>query len=231
MTKPEQKGVEMTLPKPKAVLFDWDGTIVDSMPAIIECNRLVRDHFGDRPLTLDELHEAMKAGPAKAMFAALYPNDPEKAQVALDFYYTHVPDVRARYVTFLPDVQKVFVALQSAGIKMGVVSNMSHPHLVREVHALDHAHYFDTIIGAGEAARGKPSPDPIYLAFDRLGLSRTDAAQVWFVGDMEPDARAARAAGCPFILYDPAGKNGHLKPDVTIADYAALDKMIKEITT
>jgi phosphoglycolate phosphatase len=218
------------LPKPQAVLFDWDGTMVNSLGSIYATYNRVRDHFGEPHFSEAEAHKIATIGTAKDSFTKLYPNDPEKVKTAIEVWYRHIPELREANLQFMPGIEAVVTSLHQAGVKMGIVTNMNHDYAMHEVNdVMKMGMYFPVIVGAGAAPRGKPSPDPIYVALEKLGLARTSASTVWFVGDMEPDQRAARAAGCPFILYDPAGKNGHFAPDHTVQDYADFEVMVKKI--
>ena len=216
-----------TMPKPKAVMFDWDGTIVDSIQAIFEgYNEVCRAY--DRPEIKDhhELHEVMSHGPARQIFQRFIP---DHADAALDLYYTRVPALRAQHLGIIPHIKALLETLHGQGIKLAVVSNMNYRLLADEMKRVGLEHYFSAVVGAGETALGKPSPEPVFLAAERLGLSRDDLSSVWFVGDMEPDMRAAAASGCSFLLYDPEGSKKHLISHHVISSYGDFDVMAKQI--
>jgi phosphoglycolate phosphatase len=204
------------LPKPRAVLFDWDGTLVDSFESIVAANNVVRAHFGAPPYRAEEIREIVEIGNAREIFATLYP-DPAQAQQALDVYYTNIPRLRRENLGFIPGARKLIEFLQSAGVPMGVVSNMAHGPLIEEIAHVGWADYFQTIVGAGEAPRGKPAPDPVWLAIERLGLERNVARDIWFVGDMAADQKAAKAAGCPFVFYTGGIASDEHKKDLAAA--------------
>lgn len=218
------------LTKPKAILFDWDGTIVDSFASIVAGNNSVREKFALEPFTPDQVREAMAIGPARKIFETLYA---DRAKEALDVYYTHMPKLRATNLQLMEHAADMLRELDATGIPLGVVSNMSHAALLDEIRHIGFYDNFKTIIGAGEAHRGKPAPDPIYLAAERMGMNRHDLGEIWYVGDMETDQKAARAAGCPFIFYahgitNEAEKRA-LKPDHLVENYAEFKDMAKRL--
>ena len=191
MTKSAPKN--SVLPTPRAGLFDWDGTMVDTSAALLIAFNAVRTAFSLSPYTHDDYMQVSKIGNAREIFTSLYP---DRVPQALDIFYT---SIRSEYVSSqrpLDGVLAVVDALIARDIPYGIVSNLNHEVLVPCVQALGLTPA--VVIGAGLAPRGKPSPDPIYLALEKLGLMRSDATDVWFVGDMETDEKASAAAGCPF---------------------------------
>ena len=209
----------ISLQKPKAVLFDWDGTLMDSVESIYTCFNHVQKHFGRPPLTLEQFQENMKIGTAKEIFKKVFQDTPDLIQEAYDVFYANIPDIRAQYATFMPGAREFLEDLHARDIPMGIVSNMNHTFLVKEMAHLGVDTYFEAIVGAGEAPRGKPSPDHVYVALDRMGIDRSEAKDIWFIGDMEPDERAARAAGCPFIYYVGQHDPNALKAQYVFSDY------------
>lgn len=218
---------------PLAVLFDWDGTLVDSYASIVAAHNAVQDHFGDPHFTPEHVLEIVQLGHGREIFERLYDGNKEKAQEALDVYYAHIPKLRHDKLTFCPGALDLIETLNTYKVPIGVVSNMAHGALRDEISDLGMAQKFGTIIGAGEAARGKPDPAPIYLALERLGFSRWDAPDIWFVGDMQADQKAAKAAGCPFIFYTggiaPTEHKRNLAAAKRLDHYDELGVMVKKI--
>jgi phosphoglycolate phosphatase len=105
----------------------------------------------------------------------------------------------------LPGAEALLQTGAAMGLYMGVVSNKTGTYLRQEVAHLDWGRYFGRLVGAQDAARDKPAPDPIWLV-----LKDTDIApgpDVWFIGDAGIDVTCGRAAGCTTILLHgrPAG--------------------------
>lgn len=215
----------MTFPlsRPRAVLFDWDGTLVDSGACVQEAHNHVRRAFGMDDFTQEEFMHAARIGTGRETFTVLYPT---RVNEALDIYYGVVPELRTAHVGPIAGALEFVDQLYRAGVPLGVVSNMRHGPLVDEIARMNWGHYFQTVIGAGEAARGKPSPDPVYLAAERMGMTRADLENVWFVGDMDTDEKAAKAARCPFLYYtggiSDAREQARMQAVVKFSDYAKL---------
>jgi phosphoglycolate phosphatase len=87
-----------------------------------------------------------------------------------------------------------------------VVSNKAGEFLRREVSHLGWSRFFGPVIGAGDAIRDKPDPDPIHLALSLLG--RAADRSVWYMGDTAVDMQAARAAGVTAVLIGDAQHDG-----------------------
>ncbi len=192
------KNTTVSLTRPRAVLFDWDGTIVDSAQSVLVAQNHVRRTFGLPDFDLQTLIENVRAGTAREIFKTLYP---DRAQEALDLYYGHIELHRFDTLKIVDHIVEFLDLLKYQNIPMGVVSNMGHKPLVNEIDRIGFTKYFPVVVGAGEAARGKPSPDPIYLTLERMGMLRGEARDAWFIGDMETDEKSAKAAGCPFLYY------------------------------
>ena len=82
-----------------------------------------------------------------------------------------------------------------------MVSNKSGGYLRRESTHLGWDRYFHRIIGATDAVRDKPAPDPVHMALDGTGIAAGPA--VWFVGDSAVDLACAYASGCTAVLLHP----------------------------
>lgn len=184
---------------PKLVLFDWDGTIVSSALSILNAHNHVRINLGlELWDMLTFIEKAARIGTAKETFSVLYPDDVERAH---QLYYEHIADNRFETLEIIAGVIEFIELLKKKEILLGVVSNMRHDALIREIDAMGLSNYFNVVVGAGEAARGKPHPDPIYLAVERLGLPHSMLGHTWFFGDMETDEKSSKAAGCQFFYY------------------------------
>jgi len=224
------KSKSVPLTRPRAVLFDWDGTIVSSLQAIAAALNKVQAEFGKPELPFDIAREKMALGTSKDILGHLHPEDPKRA---MDIFYQHVPVLRAANLKVIDGAVAFLEMLRAQNIPIGIVSNMRHEYLVVEIETLGWTSWFETIVGAGEAARGKPSPDPIYLALERMGMLRGEAKDVWFVGDMETDEKAAKAAGCPFLFYtseiDNKAEHNRLQAALTFHHYADVINVLKDL--
>jgi len=195
----------MSLPEdrdyPKAVLFDLDGTLVDSAPDIAAAVNELLSTRKLQPLDLAQVTSMIGNGMEKLVeraFAAsgmpLGGADLERAQKdMLPIYLRHTTEFTKLY----PGVRELLVTLQADGVALAVVTNK--PQAATQ-DVLDHfglSAMLGAVIGGDAVAHKKPAPDAIILALDRLGVTTADALMV---GDSAADVGAARAAGVPVVL-------------------------------
>jgi HAD superfamily hydrolase (TIGR01509 family) len=206
---------------PRAVLFDWDGTLIDSAAATYHCYRQLFESFG-LPFDGQRFRESYSP----------------------DWYQTYrmvgLPDADwqeadARWLEAYERQRKepvegaaqVLEQLAADGILQGLVTSGDRGRVTRELRELSFARYFSVLVCAGDAPR-KPAPDPLLAALRELGVPAGDAA---FVGDSPEDILMARAAGV-FVVAVPGGfPNRHLlaaaRPDRLAESLpAALDVLL-----
>jgi phosphoglycolate phosphatase len=189
----------LPLPAPRAVLFDWDGTLVDSSHGLVRAYNLVRAAFDMAPVTREYyMDQVAPMGNSRTIFTQLVPHAVEKA---IEIFYAEIRDHYNETIDLMPGVMAVLADIQARGITMGIVSNLAQEHLDRGVDRLGVRPFMSVVIGADQSRPGKPDPAPIFMALDDLGVPRDLASRVWFVGDSSADRDAAAAAGCPFIYF------------------------------
>jgi phosphoglycolate phosphatase len=172
------------------ILFDWDGTLVDSMPLVMAGHNLVRRAFGMPEWGLEEtLANATKS--ARENFPILYG---DRAAEADRIFYEFINQHRFDKLTPFGDIAAVMSELKSAGYKMAVVSNKKHEYLKLELSHFGWLPLFDTYVGAGVAKQDKPSAYPVHLALENIGW-RGDLSRVLYVGDTATDRDTAKNSG------------------------------------
>jgi phosphoglycolate phosphatase len=183
------------LKKPSAVLFDWDGTLVDTLEGIRAAHDHVRISFGQKTWDDEEFAENILWS-ARDLFPRLYGDQWEKAH---GLFYDHVRQHHIGHLKPLPGARDLLEVLKAEGIPAAIVSNKKQDYIEREVAHLGWRDYFFHVVGAGVAKRDKPEADPILWALERAAEPYPPET-VWFVGDTETDLKAARAAGCLSVL-------------------------------
>lgn len=217
------------------IVFDLDGTLVDSAPDIaVAVNRVLADE-GLEPLTLAQvtsfignglprlIERVMRArGIGAHHFDRLYDEMKE--------YYNAAP---ADESTPMPGVPALLHKLKADGHRLGVCTNKPEEPARLMLHLLGLENYFDTVVGGDSLDEKKPHPAPLILAFDRLG----DAPRL-YVGDSEIDAETAKAAGVPFAIYAHGYRKvaiEGLPHDHRFDDFGALglivDRLVDELST
>lgn len=182
---------------PKAVFFDWDGTLVDSFAFLHGAHNYVRSEFGMEAFTLDTFAHYF-GQPREKLYADIYGADRiEEAKGHFESYVT------ANHHTIKPidGAHDVLQAFSDTGIPMGVVTNKKAALVAKEIENHGWADYFVSVVGAGEADSDKPSAAPLLLALERseLGLAPED---IWFIGDTESDLGCAQEAGAPCVFIE-----------------------------
>jgi phosphoglycolate phosphatase len=182
---------------PRAVLFDWDNTLVDNWATITEAFNTTLIAMGHRPWTQEETRARVRAS-LRDSFPKLFGDRWEEARrIYLDaFASRHLETLKA-----LPGAEELLQALQRNRLWAGVVSNKTGPFLRREAEQLGWNGYFRHLVGAGDAPNDKPAPDPVHMALAGSGIQA--GPEVWFVGDTEMDMECALASGCVPVLLNP----------------------------
>ncbi|MET4168859.1 MULTISPECIES: HAD family hydrolase [Gordonia] len=173
------------------VLFDLDGTLIDSRYAIIEAYRATFENELGQPLP-DELEDpsAIMAPRPPEIFARFSDRDPLELERA---YGTHYTSGAFRRVAAYPELRETLAALAERGITVGIVTNKRMSRVHRDFHHLGiDEKSFATIVTADDTTERKPHPAPVLLGLERAGL---DPAHTWYVGDGPQDIRSGAAAG------------------------------------
>ena len=170
------------------VLFDLDGTVVDSGAIILASMRhatreVLGEEFGD-----DELMQAVGGPGLEAQMHALAP---DRVEELVTVYRAHNEPLHDTLVC-CDGMDDVLVRLKDEGRRLGIVTAKRRATVELAFDAVPLRHLFDTVVGGDETTRHKPDPDPLLLALERLDARPEDTA---YVGDAPFDVRAARAAG------------------------------------
>jgi pyrophosphatase PpaX len=170
------------------VLFDLDGTVVDSGGIILASMRHATRTVLDREIPDAELM-ANVGGPG--LEAQMHAIDPTRADELLRVYRAHNEPLHSELEAF-PGIVHVLAQLRDEGRRLGVVTAKRRSTVDIAFARLPLAPLFETVVGGDETARHKPDPEPLLLGLERLGASPEEAA---YVGDSPYDMAAAKAAG------------------------------------
>ena len=184
----------------KAVIFDLDGTLVDSAPDLMLATNHVLSRLERRAITMDEVRSFVGHG-ARALIARGCAATGEPIdEKTLDFYFAeflrfYEKNIAVDSVAF-PGVINLLRRCAAGGLKMGVCTNKLEGLSVRLLQALGMEKYFGAIVGPDTVNIAKPDPAPYLETMKRLGLQAKDSIMI---GDSETDILTARAAGVPVI--------------------------------
>jgi phosphoglycolate phosphatase len=185
----------------RAVVFDLDGTLIDSAGDLTDAvNRLLAEESRP-PLGLAAVKGMIGDGARRLVERALAASGPEAPDAALDGltarFLGHYEGHGAVLTRPYPGVPETLAALKAAGRRLGVCTNKPGGPTREILAELGLAPFFDAVMGGDETPARKP--DPIHLLAVAAALG-AGAASAVLVGDNENDAAAARAAGMPLIL-------------------------------
>jgi pyrophosphatase PpaX len=170
------------------VLFDLDGTVVDSGAIILASMRHATQEVLGREYTDEELLKTVGGPGLEAQMSALAPDQVERL---VDVYRAHNEPLHEE-LEACAGMEDVLVRLHEEGRRLGIVTAKRRSTVELAFDRVPLAHLFETIVGGDETERHKPDPEPLLLAAERLGADPVDTA---YVGDSPFDVRAAKAAG------------------------------------
>ena len=196
-----------------AIIFDLDGTLVDSAPDLqAAANRMLASE-GAAPLDLPTVISFIGNGLPKLVERSMRARDLPMARHAeltertLAFYNA---ESTARTLPY-PGLTDALGTLQAQGLTLGVCTNKPAEPARDILAQLDLAPYFEVVIGGDTLPVKKPDPAPLHAAFEALGRRGL------YVGDSEVDAETAQRAGVPFLLFT----EGYRKQPIETLPHAA----------
>lgn len=193
----------------EAVLFDLDGTLLDTIPDLHAAACAMLRELGLPEKSREEIAAYVGRGipnlVKRTLAGTLVPgDDPGPPPVAaLESFRRHYARENGRQTTIYPGVREGLVALREMGLPLGMITNKAAAFTEPLLEATGLAPFLSVVVSGDSLPRGKPDPMPLVWACGRLGVS---PARVLFVGDSATDLATGRAAGCPVFLL-PYGYN------------------------
>lgn len=197
-----------------AIVFDLDGTLIDSAPDIHAAANRMLIAEGLEVLDLQTITSFIGNGLPKLVERVMRARDMdmdrhgELAQVVLDFYNQASSDLTVSY----PGLLGALEALKADGHAMGVCTNKPAAPARDILRALNLERFFEVVVGGDSTPVKKPDPKPLLVAFEALGQNRKI-----YVGDSEIDAETAERASIDFALFT----EGYRKVEVDEMTYRA----------
>ena len=170
------------------VLFDLDGTVVDSGAIILASMRHATREVLDEEFSDHDLMKAVGGPGLEAQMAALAP---DRVEELVSVYRAHNIPLHDELEACI-GMEDVLVALHEHGTRIGVVTAKQRATADLALRRLRCGNLFEMVVGGDETERHKPDPEPLLLAARRMGA---DPAETAYVGDSPFDVRAAKAAG------------------------------------
>lgn len=182
---------------PQLIIFDFDGTLVDTTATILATYRMTIESVGADARSDAQVRDTIGL-PLKEGFRVLFPDFTEsKLDLCVDTYRVIFEENKLSYPPRLfPGVSETLEYLKSLGVRMTVASSRGRESLIDLCTATNIAQYMELILGADDVSRAKPHPEPVLLTMERLGV---DASATYVVGDMPVDIAMGAGAGCRTI--------------------------------
>ena len=179
------------------VIFDLDGTLIDSAPDIRRAANAVLEEEGAAPLTMEETRRFVGGGApifVERMSDARALPEPRRRQVLERF--VEVYEGATALTRPYPGVPEVLASLSRDGHALGLCTNKPEGPTGAVLEALGLAGFFGAVVSGDTLPVRKPDPAPLHECLERLG-----GGPALYVGDSEVDFETARRAGMPFALH------------------------------
>lgn len=178
----------------RVVLFDLDGTLVDSIELIVQAS----EHAFATVMGHTPSRAVLMAGIGKPLVEQFqrYARDEDQMHELIRTYRSYQLAHHDRLTLPYDGVNDVVAHLAAAGRSLGVVTSKIEPLAHRALRHVGLDPHFPLVVGIESTTRHKPNPDPLWFAMERLGAS---PAETVYVGDSPFDLQAARAAGIDSI--------------------------------
>ena len=186
---------------PEAVLFDLDGTLVDSAPDLTTAVNRMLAALGRPPMPESRVREWIGNGARRLVARALAgerdpAEEPAGTEAALAHFFRHYRDCLVEQTALYPGVDKALQRLHALGLPLGVVTNKPAAFTAPLLAALGLDVWLSVTVSGDTLAVKKPDPAPLRHAAQALGVA---ASRCLYVGDSQADAAAAAAAGMPMV--------------------------------
>ncbi|MCW3781114.1 phosphoglycolate phosphatase [Defluviimonas salinarum] len=180
-----------------ALIFDLDGTLIDSLPDLAAAVNRMLAAEGQPPMVPARIRSFVGDG-AKVLVARVMAErgiDMARHDALAGRLVADYTERSAEFTTVYPHVRETLGTLRSDGHRLGICTNKPAAATASVLDALGLAPFFDCVVAGDTLAERKPHPAPLRAACAALG------GDCVFVGDSEVDAHTAEAAGMPFLLF------------------------------
>lgn len=213
---------------PQLVMFDLDGTLLDSVPDLAAAVNRMLVQLGRAPASLAQVRTWVGNGAMILVRRALAGSmdyaavSPEQAQPALELFLQAYAD-EGSHSCLYPNVQQTLQQLQRKGVAMAVITNKPSQFLPELFERFGLSDYFNWVVGGDSLPQQKPDPAGLLWVMDKAGV---EPGQSLFVGDSKNDIQAARAAGVACVAMSYGYNHGQPvaehDPDLVIDDLQQL---------
>lgn len=193
----------------QAVLFDLDGTLIDTAPDFIRIIKELCVEANVEPIADEEIRVQVSEG-SKAMVRLFHPDlhddSPELTHYRNEFLRRYAANI-AVHTTLFDGMDAVLRELEAKNIPWGIVTNKPRSLSAALLDALDLTQRCAVLVCPDDVKHTKPDPEPMYLAANKIGIAPEN---IIYVGDHPRDIDAGRAAGMKTVL----AAYGYLPPEL-----------------
>ncbi|MFP5441746.1 MAG: phosphoglycolate phosphatase [Gammaproteobacteria bacterium] len=203
-----------------AVLFDLDGTLLDTAPDFIVVLNAMRTDRGRAPLPTEDIRAVVSNG-ARALVALGFPEQAGDA-AAIEALNVELRDRYAQHLAvhtrLFPGLDELLLALEARGVPWGIVTNKPSIYTLPLLDALQLSARCASVVCPDQVTHTKPHPEPMYKACAEM---KVDAARCVYVGDHERDIAAGRNAGMATVVAGWGYIGEHERPQDWHPDFIA----------
>ncbi|MEF9841191.1 MAG: HAD-IA family hydrolase [Raoultibacter sp.] len=178
-------------PRAKAILFDLDGTVLDTHDLLLECFQITTQEVLGR--VIDDAVLMAKVGQPLNTQMWDFTDDAAQHEALCRVYRNHNEKIHDQRVKVFPGVVETLQMLGQAGYPLGVVTSKRHAPALHGLELFDLARYFDCLVGSDDIEAHKPDPAPVRYGAQLLGHASEECI---YVGDSPFDMQAGNGAGC-----------------------------------
>lgn len=178
------------------VIFDFDGTLINTNDVIIEAWQYTYKHYLGHEVPVGQITKCF-GEPLLITMAREFPGVP--AEESAEIYRNHQRAKADELVKLFDGIEDMLKAVKETGCKIGIVTSRTKESTLFYINKFGIGDYFDGIVSCDDTDKHKPDPAPLLLGLDRLGASPAEAIMV---GDSAFDIKCANNAGVRAVLVD-----------------------------
>ena len=181
----------------QSVIFDFDYTLADSSPGVIECINFALHTMGHERVSNEAACRTIGLSLAETFLTLGEHHEPERCHEFHELFVQRAEDVMVQSTVLYEVVPAMVEALQRRGLRLGIVSTKYRRRIHDVLQRESLLHGFQIVIGGDDVEQHKPHPEGLFEAMKRLECS---PASVLYVGDSLVDAELAKRAGVPLVV-------------------------------
>lgn len=204
---------------PKAIFFDLDGTLIDSLPDLAVATDRMLGELNFEPAGIDKVRRWLGNGAEKLAYRALADAKgieenaitQSELKQGLELILMHYAKCNGLHSTLYPDVIETLSTLQTQGLRFCIITNKPEQFTPTVLMEHDLFDFFELVLSGDTLPEKKPSPEPLLYALKKFGLTKD---QVAMVGDSSSDILAANAAGIKSVCVTYGYNHGNDPKDL-----------------